>query len=277
MNDVGHHRPGTFDNLVETRFGALDNHPVYDAVRGLKDLRCFMEHHVYSVWDFMSLIKHLQRHVAPATVPWAPSGDASARRFINELVLEEESDQAWPGGEPGGFASHFELYLEAMREIGADPSRCLAFVERVASHGIDRALSEADMPAASRRFTKRTFEFINANGPHVAAAALAFGREHIIPVLFRAILGRFGVGENDAPVFHYYLKRHVHLDEDFHAPLSLRLVEALCEGDAGREAEAKAAAHAAIDARLDFWNGVHDAIAAGARDRPGWRNTGRGR
>ena len=39
----------------------LEQHPIYGALRTLSDLRAFMAHHVYSVWDFMSLIKYLQR------------------------------------------------------------------------------------------------------------------------------------------------------------------------------------------------------------------------
>lgn len=35
----------------------LNRHHIYRAVRTTEDLRCFMQHHVYSVWDFMSLIK----------------------------------------------------------------------------------------------------------------------------------------------------------------------------------------------------------------------------
>lgn len=89
----------------------LEAHPVYAAVTSIGDLQCFMQHHVYSVWDFMSLIKYLQATVAPASVPWVPQGDGDVRRFINELVLEEESDEA---GDGEHFTSHFELYLSAM-------------------------------------------------------------------------------------------------------------------------------------------------------------------
>jgi hypothetical protein len=92
------------------------------------------------------------------------------------------------------------------------------------------------------------------------AAALALGREHVIPSMFRAFLARMAVSEHEAPTFHHYLKRHIHLDEDFHAPLSIRLLEGLCAGDAVRLAEAEAAATAAIEARIRFWDGVLAAL-----------------
>lgn len=241
---------------------ALDRHPIYAAVTGLPQLRCFMQHHVYSVWDFMSLIKSLQSVVAPAASPWVPTGDAGVRRFINELVLEEESDESHVAGE---FASHFELYRTAMREIGADTTASERFVESVAGSGVEAALALTEVPEPSRRFTRTTFDFIHSGKPHCVAAALALGREHIIPSMFRAILARIGVTEAQAPVFHFYLNRHIHLDEDFHAPLSLRLLNALCAGDQARIDEAVAAAEAAVSARLAFWDGVLEAIEGGCR------------
>lgn len=235
----------------------LKDHPVYGAIASLADLRCFMAHHVYSVWDFMSLIKTLQNTVAPTIVPWSPRGDASVRRFINELVLEEESDETMDGR---GHTSHFELYLACMADIGADTGGIRRFVDTAAGDGIQVALNLPDVPAPSRDFTKTTFALIDTGKPHVVAAALALGREHIIPDLFRAILSRSGISESDAPAFHWYLNRHVHLDEDFHAPLSLRLLNGLCNGDPQRTDEALAAADRAVAARLAFWDGVHRAI-----------------
>ena len=237
----------------------LEAHPIYAAVQTREDLRCFMQHHVYSVWDFMSLIKYLQSVVAPSAYPWRADGDASVRRFINELVLEEESDQ-----HPlhSGFASHFELYQHAMREIGADTGPVLAFVDAVRTTGIEHALADSDIPPPSRDFTATTFGFIASGRAHEAAAALALGREHIIPCMFRAILGRTGVAEDQAPIFHAYLNRHIHLDEDFHAPLSLRLLNGLCGDDPRRVEQAVAAAQVAVEARLKFWDGVLAAIEA---------------
>ena len=235
----------------------LEDHPIYEAVATIKDLRCFMEHHVYSVWDFMSLIKYLQTIVAPAAFPWIPHGDASLRRFINELVLEEESDES---NSPGEFSSHFELYQKAMTEIGANTAPSSEFIHTVLKKGVDEALKSQHIPLPSRRFTSTTFRFIRENKPHQVAAALALGREHIIPCMFRSILHRIGVPNTKAPIFHYYLNRHIHLDEDFHAPLSLRLLNRLCAQDATKVQEAVEAATVAVNARIEFWDGVFKAI-----------------
>lgn len=242
----------------------LEAHPIYEAIDSIDDLRCFMEHHVYSVWDFMSLIKYLQAVVAPTRYPWAPTGDADVKRFINELVLEEETDETQT---PGEFSSHFELYQQAMTEIGANIEPSAHFVQIAESEGIDNALSLASIPYPAKRFTAHTFHFITANKPHEVAAALALGREHIIPSMFRSILSRIGVSDDKAPIFHFYLHRHIHLDEDFHAPLSLRLLNGLCAGSSMKTQEAIDAAEIAVKARIEFWDGVLGAIESNQNDR----------
>ncbi|MEW6562128.1 MAG: DUF3050 domain-containing protein [Pseudomonadota bacterium] len=248
----------TFDTgIVADLRAQLDRHPVYSAVRTLEDLRCFMQHHVYSVWDFMSVVKYLQQHIAPTAYPWKPRSAPAIRYFINQLVLEEESDQGLPdaSGQPT-YASHFELYCSAMREVGADPSPALHFAEIAADRSIETALARNDIPEASRRFVRSTFDFLASDKPHEVAAAFALGREHIIPGMFRAFLANMGITEQDAPAFHYYLKRHIYLDADFHGPISLQLLNELCAGDPARLHEAENAARAAIEARIGFWNGV---------------------
>src|SRR5512135_351810 len=246
----------TFDaDFIAGLRARLDRHPLYESLRGVEDLRVFMAHHVHSVWDFMSLIKFLQHAVAPARWPWQPGTDPTVQRFINELVLEEETDEAGPG-HPGEFSSHFQLYLGAMREVGADAGTPLRFVEMAVREGIAAALASGLAPGPAAQFTRSTFAFIDSGRPHVVAAVLALGREHIIPAMFRAFLARMQVGAQQAPTFHYYLNRHIHLDEDFHAPLSLRLLQGLCANDPARIAEARAAAVRAVDARLAFWDGV---------------------
>lgn len=255
-------KPGFDLSAVEPLRQQLAQHPVYHSVRDGADLGVFMRHHVYPVWDFMSLVKYLQGTVAPTGVPWVPRGDGAVRRFINEIVLEEESDEGLAGADGANYTSHFELYCQAMREVGEDPGPALSFVELAQRVGIDAALAAGDVPEPAREFMRTTFGFIASGKPHVVAAAFSLGREHVIPAMFRSLLGQMGVSASEAPAFHYYLERHIHLDEGTHAPLALRLLDVLCAGDPQRLAEAEAAARSALSARIRFWDGVLAAIAA---------------
>ncbi|MEM8844473.1 MAG: DUF3050 domain-containing protein [Pseudomonadota bacterium] len=245
-------------DIIESFKTQLENHPVYEAVETIEDLQCFMEHHIFSVWDFMSLIKYLQAQIAPTQVPWLPQGDGSVRRFINELVMEEESDETHIAGK---YSSHFELYQNAMKEIGADISLSTLFIQTVQTEGIKQALALPNIPKPSHEFTSATFSFLENNKPHQVAAVLALGREHIVPCMFRAILKKIGVSDQQAPIFHYYLNKHIQLDEDFHAPLSLRLLNGLCDNEQDVN-EAIDAANQAVTARIVFWDGVYKAILA---------------
>lgn len=82
------------------------SHPLYGRLDDLTAVQTFMRHHVFAVWDFMSLLKSLQRSLTCVQVPWVPQGPTGSRRLINDIVLVEESDEL-----AGGFISHFELYV----------------------------------------------------------------------------------------------------------------------------------------------------------------------
>jgi hypothetical protein len=244
----------------------LSRHPIYESLRCVEDLRVFMTHHLFSVWDFMSLTKYLQQQIAPVDIPWMPRGDPQLRYFINRLVLDEESDTD-PGPEGSLVSgSHFEYYCNAMAEIGADAQMPWKFLEMVREQGIDAALYSDLVPLPSRYFSETTFGFIREDKPHEVAAALAFGRERVIPDMFRRFLRETQVSEAQAPAFHHYLERHVQLDGDFHGPISLQLVETLCGSDPEKTEEAETAAKESICARIRFWDGVLEAIRASRGD-----------
>jgi hypothetical protein len=239
----------------------LNKHSVYHSLKSIEQLKCFMSHHVFPVWDFMSLAKFLQSTVAQTNVPWIPFGDPSVRRFINEIILEEESDIGLPDSEGRDtYASHFELYCQAMEEVGASAEKPREFIKMVKEHGINSALQMSDIPKPAQNFMQKSFEFIASGKPHVVAAAFALGREHVIPGMFREILAKMHIGKDRAPTFHYYLERHIHLDETSHAPLSLKMLESLCGGSTEYLHEAQEAACQAVEARIQFWTGVHEAV-----------------
>tara|TARA_B110000046_G_C12984367_1_gene394868 strand:+ start:671 stop:1462 length:792 start_codon:yes stop_codon:yes gene_type:complete len=240
----------------------LANHPVYAAVTDMNDLTIFMQHHIYSVWDFMSLVKYLQNHITPAQTPWLPSKDAQVQRFINEIVLGEESDEDIPRkNQSTTYTSHFNLYTRAMEEVKVGSSQLIReFVSKVASDSFSQAQQTTPIPSPAKEFMETTFSFINSDKPHVIAAAFALGREHIIPEMFRDLLEKMNISREEASVFHYYLDRHIELDGDRHGPMSMQMLELLCEDDTTKIAQAEKAALDAIKARIKFWDGVLLAI-----------------
>jgi hypothetical protein len=237
----------------------LNQHPIYSDLHNLSDLQLFMTHHVFPVWDFMSLIKYLQRHFAPTHIPWLPRGNAPACHFINRLVLEEESCSYQGADGRVLYASHFERYLNAMREIGAATEAVSGFLQHIQEHGISQALQTAPIPEPARRFMQTTFCILDEDRPHLAAAALILGRETIIPAMFQRLLQQMEISAEQAPGFHDYLKRHRHFDEGMYGSLSMQMLNSLCQ-DQDSLIDTEAAAEEALCARIRFWDGVHEAI-----------------
>lgn len=255
---------GVLAGAVSPRYQALRSrladHPLYDALCSITALRVFMEHHVYAVWDFMSLVKTLQAQVAPSSIPWVPPDNPRLAHLINQLVLEEESDHAL--ADPSGhvFASHFESYCVAMSEIGADILPVTHFIHQSRCDGLVTAMQTTGVPEPAKRFMSFTFKIIRHGQPHQLAAVLAYGRESLVPQMFQSILAGLQVGQQAAPVLHRYLHRHVELDGNEHGPLAVRLVEDICGRDVSKRQQAMDSAADALQARLAFWDGIYQAI-----------------
>lgn len=235
-------------------------HDVYRTVDSLPRLRAFMERHVFAVWDFMSLLKELQRQLTCVEVPWLPAASRSTCRLVNEIVLGEESD----ADGRGGFCSHFELYVDAMTECGADVGPINKFTEALRLRTRPgTALAESGAPPEARRFTAQTLRQVDGQPLWCVAAAFTFGREDVVPEMFRRIVA--GLAANPAAGlerFCYYLDRHIEVDEESHGPMALAMLDELCGTDAARWNEAYDAAAAAIAARIEFWDGVSAAVRA---------------
>ncbi|AMM50353.1 hypothetical protein TH61_03005 [Rufibacter sp. DG15C] len=237
---------------------ALMQHALYESIQDLNNLRVFMEHHVFAVWDFMSLLKSLQRHLTCVEVPWVPFGNPANRRLINAIVLEEETDID-QDGQP---ISHFELYTRAMEECGADTSLMLEFLYGL-QHGksVYTQLENLPVPGNTQDFVKHTFQIIQSGQPHRIAAAFTFGREDVIPEMFRHLvsdLSRRYPGTVDT--FQYYMDRHIHLDEEMHSPLAMQMVSILCGQDDEKWRQCHEEAVACYRMRLHLWDGVLAAI-----------------
>jgi hypothetical protein len=229
-------------------------HSIYSRLRDQAALRVFMEAHVFAVWDFQSLLKALQRLLTCVEVPWTPTSDPEGRRLVNEIVLDEESDRA-PGG---GYLSHFELYLQAMRECGANLVPIQTFLANLSDGmSVDEALGDPAVPQGVGGFVETTLAIARSPEPHRVASAFAYGREEIIPAMFRRLVDRLAeLSPENWGTFRYYLERHVTTDADLHGPQARRLVRRLCGSDPSRWSEAGAEARKSLEARARLWDEI---------------------
>lgn len=241
----------------------LNQHPLLNSkiINSKKGLQLFMEHHVFAVWDFMSLVKSLQNHICKSSDCWVPTnktrGVNKSARLINEIVLAEETDYNLDGNQ---VVSHFELYCEAMLELGADITQINKWLSTLENGQIPTNFYNNLIPPASSPFVEKTFEFISTKKPHIIAAVFAFGRETVIPGMFTRLVSQLEFTEINCPKLFYYLARHIEIDGEEHGPASNALVENLCKDDPILIEEAKNAAIAAILSRIKLWDDVASII-----------------
>ena len=222
---------------------AVVNHPLYSQLNTIEDVQKLMEIHVYAVWDFMSLLKGLQIELTCTNLPWKPVGDTKIRRLINSIVLEEESDV----DSAGNPSSHYEMYLEAMKECGANTNEIDKFVNSVSDLNLPKVNTAIDS------FLATTFDILNSGEAHKIAAAFTFGREDLIPDMFTAIVNDLSK-EHKLDKFIYYLERHIELDGGEHGPLALELISDLCGENKQKWKEVEETAMACLVARKELWD-----------------------
>ncbi|MGC4002690.1 MAG: DUF3050 domain-containing protein [Pirellulales bacterium] len=250
-----------FPDLGDLR-DALLAHRIYGLVDSERALRTFMRTHVFCVWDFQCLMKALQRDLSCTTLPWTPTADPAARRLVNTIVLDEESDVT----ADGRALSHFEMYLEAMRDCGADTGPIDRFLSTLQiGQAWSAALDACGASPAAVAFVRATMQVAEHAPVHVVAASFTYGREDVIPDMFTQLVERLAA--ENAPAwtsFLYYLKRHIQHDGDTHGPLARSLVARLCGDDPTLRRAAETAARDGLRRRIALWDALADEIALGA-------------
>lgn len=237
----------------------LIKHSLYEKVQTIEDLHCFLENHVYAVWDFMSLLKALQSKLTCTTTPWFATKNPETRYLINEIVLAEESDLTLDGTRQ----SHYEMYIEAMKQCGANTTAIEAFLVNVTeTQNIFVAIKNSDLHENIKAFLDFTFRVIEQGKPHQIAAAFTFGREDLIPSMFTEILKNFqkNFPETDLSKLIYYFERHIELDADDHGPKALQMVAELCENDSLKWKEVEEISILALEKRIGLWDAIEEKI-----------------
>ena len=239
------------EKLAPLRYSLLQ-HPAYKLFTDVVAIRTLMESHIFAVWDFMSLIKTLQVRLTCLDVPWLPPQDIVSARMVNEIVLAEESDEV----ASEFYISHFDLYLAAMEEIGANTNPIRTFIDSLRQgYPVEQTLAPLCIPESTKNFVLFTLK-TTTKSTHEVAAAFLLGREDIIPAMFRQIIASLDSHDFTCNSLRLYLDRHNFLDEDQHIPMGQKLLKNLCGRDLMKWEQALNSARDALQARYFLWDGV---------------------
>lgn len=244
--------PRTID--VSSEIERLRSHPLYERLTDEAALRRFMATHVFCVWDFQCLLKALQRELTCVEPIWVPTPDPEARRLVNEIVLEEESDRM----PDGSHLSHYEMYRLAMRAAGADEGPIDQF-QRALGSGVspEIALASESLPAGAAAFVSTTLAVARSGDAALIAGAFTYGREEAIPRMFTELVAMLADRDPSRwSGFRDYLERHIACDEEKHGPQARAVVARLCGDDEARWSRAESSAHEALQARIDLWDAL---------------------
>ncbi len=246
------HQRLKLEKSLENTRAEIMNHRLYETISNEKQICTFMEYHIFSVWDFQSLIKSLQKQLTCVSTPWLPTKDTEARRLMNEIILDEES-----GPHPdGGFASHFELYLDAMHSAGADTSKIHALLIAL-EEGKTLQESLDPLPDVVSDYLKQTFRTIQEGDLTELMASFCYGREDIIPDMFRRLITN--LSEKNPTRWEklgFYFTEHIDCDETSHGPMARAMLERHCSNDLGLWGKAEKSAKKALIQRKKIWDGI---------------------
>ncbi|AYV76217.1 MAG: DUF3050 domain-containing protein [Terrestrivirus sp.] len=236
---------------------ALHTHPIYDSIQTKQDMKIFMRNHSFAVWDFMVLLKSLQQKLTCTNPIWTPVKNTTSARFINSIVIGEETDEI----EKNKFISHYDLYLESMQDVNADATPIKSFVTSLSKNptasNAYKLLLKAPIPMYTKSFVENTLKTITEPLPHIAAS-FYFGREDPIPKMFIKFLASIQCDSSNSNEFkniRKYLERHIEVDAEDHGPLSLELLKEVSEDGKNNDIIIESGINA-INHRIKLWDGI---------------------
>lgn len=249
-------------DITRLMMTAINHHKVFSALTSIERFRRFTEMHVYATWDFMCLLKALHRKLnGGSELLWLPPVRSYGEWLINPRLAIEENDITPKGNH---LLSHFELYLQAMQECGANTRGINAFIQYVKRDPpLSLLLAQNYLSETTRRYLAGTFDMIITKDSHILAACFAFAHEHIAENMFTHILQHLmpmAAVHDSLASFIYYFQRQIDLTGVLQGPQAETLLAILCGEDEVKWEDATDAAVFSLKSQLQFLDGIYDYV-----------------
>ncbi len=240
--------PAELNARLRYLYDRCASHQLFGQLHEIESLHLFMEHHIWAVWDFMCLTKSVQQVLCTQKAPWLPAKHPYLARIMHEILQEEEAGQ-WHDGR---YLSHFEWYLEAMREAGANTSPIENFIRHLEENGDVYDGLDRFAPPAAASFVKQTL-MLCAGSAATRISAFALGREKLIPDMFPKL-----IEQSRFTGLRYYLEQHIEVDGEEHGPFAVEMLKCYATNDR----QASWGALQALKARTGLWDEILGLVVA---------------
>jgi len=234
----------------------VEQHPVFTQFETFDDVRVFLEHFVYPVWDFKVLVEAFRNPEAdpnPFPGPEVVLPLAEEKSWVDEMAHFETRE-----GQSAHLRPYHSLFIHSMEVLGANQGEIITLMQLLdEGRNLNSALDRVSIPSESETHLHTTWNIIQSEELPRIAGALALGRRDIIPADFPRRAKNLHPDSFtlvDAPFTD--LRRGMELDRVEHVERILtdsRLPE-------GWEEKAKEGAQEMLEARLNLLDGIMDKI-----------------
>lgn len=237
---------------------SIEQHPLYQKLNSVERWQCFMEHDVFTTWDYMCLLKALYEKMGCVTVPWFPPEHSDTALFIQKIMSTTESDRGLDGEY---HASHFEWYLQAMREANAHIIPMQNFLDYLKKEvSLVDALGNIKAPDFIQEFVSTTFLFCEQPMNQIVAA-FVFGREMIANTIATRLFEQLKkLPCKELEILTYYFQRQIELNTEIRLAADFEMLVNLCQQDLLKWWQVEVSAQLALRARLELFDGILEAV-----------------
>lgn len=219
---------------IEAKIKQLSQHPVYNELTSRTKIKCFILYHIFAVWDFVKLLKPLQKQFL--------AYPRKSKRFIDQMIFAQTSDLYSYDQQNEDFA----LYLRAIAEMEIDPDLFLWYFQE-APNNLDL------LKPGIKKLVEFNLAIAKSGLLAEITAVFFYGREKLNSRLFASAIKILKQEKKECSILTGYSARLLQENNFQFELLSLELLNYICQDEA-ELVRALQAGLEALDLKEQLWN-----------------------